>query len=96
MGVEPSYKVCLSHCTTGTSRSPRLASTGLSALLTIIDDEAGAGLFRIQPTTATVDEESERERVSFTILREGGSQGRVTVMVTTVEGNIEDTSEPVL
>ena len=40
-----------------------------------------------------VDEESER--VSFTVLREGGSQGRVTVMVTTVEGNIEDTGESV-
>ena len=72
--------------------SPRLSTTGtLSALLTIIDDEAGAGLFRLQPTSDTVEEESGR--VSFSILREGGSQGRVAVMVETVEGNTADESE---
>ena len=68
--------------------SPRLSTTGtLCALLTIIDDEAGAGLFRLQPTSDTVQEESGR--VLFSILREGGSQGRVTVMVYTVDGNPE-------
>ena len=72
--------------------SPRLSTTGtLSTLLTIIDDEAGAGLFRLQPTSDTVEEESGR--VSFSILREGGNQGRVTVMVETVEGNTADESE---
>ena len=79
---------------TGTASSPRLSSTeSLSALLTIIDDEAGAGLFRLQPTTHTVQEESGR--VSFSILREGGSQGRVTIMIQTVDGNAEDASESV-
>lgn len=72
--------------------SPRLSTTeSVSALLTIIDDEAGAGLFRLQPTSDTVQEESGR--VSFSILREGGSQGRVRVMVRTVDGNTEDESE---
>ena len=60
-------------------------------MLTIIDDEAGAGLFRLLPTSDTVQE--ERERVSFSILREGGSQGRVTVTVETVEGNSEATGK---
>ena len=73
-----------------TTQSPRLSSSDLSALLTIIDDEAGAGLFRIQPTADTILEESGR--VSFSIQREGGSQGRVTVMVATVDGN-PDSSE---
>lgn len=76
----------------GTATSPRLSTTGdLSALLTIIDDEAGAGLFRLQPTSETVREENGR--ASFSILRDGGSQGRVVVMIQTVDGNTEDTSE---
>ena len=39
----------------------------------------------------TVQEESGR--VSFSVSREGGSQGRVTVMIQTVDGNTEDESE---
>ena len=73
--------------------SPRLSTTGpLSALLTIIDDEAGAGLFRLDPTSDTVEEGAGR--VSFSISREGGNQGSVAVMVQTVEGNTQDESEP--
>ena len=68
-----------------TTKSPRLSSSDLSALLTIIDDEAGAGLFRIQPKADTIMEESGR--ISFSIQRVGGSQGRVTVMVATIDGN---------
>ena len=76
--------------------SPRLSTAGtLSALLTIIDDEAGAGLFRLQPTSDTVREE-EAEMVPFTISREGGSQGRVAVVIETVEGSTADESKFIL
>ena len=72
--------------------SPRLSTVvPLSALLTIIDDEAGAGLFRLEPTSDTVEEEDGR--FSFSISREGGNQGRVAVVVQTVEGNTQDESE---
>ena len=73
----------------GSSTSPRLSSTGATAILTIIDDEGGAGLFRLSPTQDTVEESSQR--ISFSVLREGGSQGRVSVLVNTVEGNTETT-----
>ena len=72
--------------------SPRLSTSGtLTALLTIIDDEAGAGIFRLAPTEDSVLEESGR--VSFSVTREGGSRGRVAVMLEIVEGNSADSSE---
>ena len=81
---------------TGVSESsPRLTTVGtLSALLTIIDDEGGAGLFHIEPTSDTVDEESGR--FSFSVFRVGGNQGRVTVVVQTLEGNTLDDSKRLL
>jgi len=63
--------------------SPRLSSTNLSSLVTIIDDEGGAGRFQFSPTSPTALEGTPKP---ITIAREGGSAGRVTVIVRTSDG----------
>lgn len=66
----------------GTFTSPRLSTLNVTALVTILDDEFGAGQFQISPLTASVDEGSV---FSFTVRRSQGSTGGVSVRVSTVQ-----------
>ena len=63
--------------------SPRLSSNNLIGQVTIVDDEGGAGVFRVSPNIASVEEGGV---VLFTVMREGGSAGDVSVLVRTVDG----------
>ena len=65
-----------------TFASPRLSSSNLSALVTILDDEFGAGEFQLSPTTASVVEGSI---FPFMVRRSRGSTGQVSVRLSTVQ-----------
>ena len=62
--------------------SPRLSSINLIGQVTIVDDEGGAGVFRVSPTAANTQEGNSLE---FTVLRDGGTSGQVSVRVQTQE-----------
>ena len=68
---------------TGSFSSPRLSSSNLIGQVTIVDDEGGAGVFRVSPNVATVE---EGDVLLFNVMREGGSAGDVSVLVRTVDG----------
>ncbi len=72
---------------TGSDLSPRLSTSNLIGQVTIIDDEGGAGVFSLSPNVASV---SEGGVLSFTVRREGGSAGAVSVLVMTVEGEASE------
>ena len=62
--------------------SPRLSTINvdLTAQISIIDDEGGAGLFQLNPTSAVVQEGSQ---FSFSVVRVQGNTGELTVQVQT-------------
>ena len=62
--------------------SPRLSSVNLIGQVTIVDDEGGAGVFRVSPTIANTQEGNS---LQFTILRDGGTSGQVSVRVQSQE-----------
>ena len=62
--------------------SPRLSSVNTTTSITIVDDEGGAGQFRLSTTTATLTEGSS---FTFSIERIGGTSGTVSVLVQTQE-----------
>ncbi len=72
---------------TGSDSSPRLSTSNLIGQVTIVDDEGGAGVFSLSPNVASV---SEGGVLSFTVRREGGSAGAVSVLVMTVEGEASE------
>lgn len=62
--------------------SPHLSSVNTTTSVTIVDDEGGAGQFRLQPTTATLVEGST---FTFNVVRSGEASGSVSVLVQTQE-----------
>ena len=72
---------------TGSDSSPRLSTSNLIGQVTIVDDEGGAGVFSLSPNIASV---SEGGVLSFTVRREGGSAGAVSVLVMTVGGEASE------
>lgn len=66
-----------------TLTSPRLSAFNLIGQVTIVDDEGGAGLFSVSPGMVAVTEGSS---VLFTVRRNSGSTGSVTVLVQTLPG----------
>lgn len=62
--------------------SPRLSTvnTLLTAQVSIIDDEGGAGLFQLNPTSATVQEGSQ---FTFSVARIQGRTGQLSVQLQT-------------
>ncbi len=72
---------------TGSEQSPRLSSNNLSGQVIIVDDEGGAGIFSVSPNVARV---SEGDVLSFTVRRDGGSAGVVSVGVMTVESGASE------
>lgn len=72
------------------AQSPRLSSVNTTATITIIDDEGGAGQFQLSPTSATT---SEGSNLAFDILRLGGTSGRVSVLVQTLDSGAASSTE---
>ena len=62
--------------------SPRLSSiaTSVAAQVSIIDDEGGAGLFQLNPTSAVVQEGSQ---FTFSVVRVQGNTGQLSVQLQT-------------
>ena len=65
--------------------SPRLSSVNTTAIVTIIDDEGGAGLFQLNPTSASTTEGST---LNFNIVRSRGTSGRTSVVLRTVQSGL--------
>ena len=63
--------------------SPRLStiSTAITAQISIIDDEGGAGLFQLSPTSAVVQEGSQ---FTFSVVRVQGNTGQLSVQLQTM------------
>ncbi len=72
---------------TGSDSSPRLSSSNLIGQVTLVDDEGGAGVFSVNPNIASVVEGGV---LSFTVRRDGGSAGAVSVGVRTVESGASE------
>lgn len=64
--------------------SPRLSSIGTQSIVTIIDDEAGAGEFGFSVANVTVLE--SQGTVSVDITRIGANIGSVTLQLSTTNG----------
>lgn len=73
----------------GSVSSPRLASTSLSTLITVVDDEGGSGVFQFGASSITTTEQGgSPSTVDVYVTRSGGFAGRVSVVVTSVNGRI--------
>jgi len=70
-----------SNETTPTGSSPRLSSTNSSAVVIVLDDEGGSGVFQLSPLAINT---SEGSLVAMEVLRSGGTSGRVAVQVQTM------------
>ena len=62
--------------------TPRLSSlnTAIMAQISIVDDEGGAGLFQLSPTSAVVQEGSQ---FTFSVVRVRGNTGQLSVQLQT-------------
>ena len=73
------------HCIiVGTYASPRLSSVNLESIVTIIDDEAGAGQFGFSTPNITAAEGSSP--ITIVINRIGANVGSVTLQLSVTEG----------
>ena len=62
--------------------SPRLSSTNTSAMVLILDDEGGSGVFQLRPLTINT---TEGALLAVEVIRSGGTSGRVAVQIQTME-----------
>ena len=75
------------HFSLGRVSSPRLASSMLSSLVMIADDEGGSGIFQFTSSGSMVAEDGS-PLIQAIIARGGGNFGQVEVSVRTVDGRI--------
>ena len=73
--------------------SPRLSSENTSAMVVILDDEGGTGVFQLRPTALNV---SEGSPVLVDVLRSGGTSGRVAVRLQTLESSLATSGQDFL
>ena len=71
--------------TSTSTQSPRLSADNTTAIVSIVDDEGGAGLFQLNPISATA---SEGSSVSFSVIRSRGTNGQVSIMLQTLESGL--------
>lgn len=72
-------------CLVGNDSSPRLSSIDVQSVVTIIDDEAGAGEFGFSTPNVTVSEE-QSPLVEAVITRIGANMGTVTLRLFITDG----------
>lgn len=67
------------------AETPRLSTDNTTARVSIVDDDGGAGLFQLNPTSATA---SEGSAVTFSVIRSGATNGRVSIVLQTLESGL--------
>ena len=76
---------CDDYLHIGNYSSPRLSTTNVQSVVTIIDDEAGAGEFGFSTPNVTVDEE-QSPLVGVVITRIGANVGTVSLHLFITDG----------